>query len=521
MTWRTHRFISVYARHTVLAGLLSAAGIAPTDAASFEVGTAQLDIPDWQVSSEGIHYAPTGFVLTNQAYTLVGDALRWDQEHDILFATGRIRFSLPGMVIHAESLGSRIGLRQGEAWNVTLWYQHGEIERRISARHLTWNDDQIAAHGVTGATGYGGLVSMAAQSLVIGRRPQPKMDEEGPGRHLSFIHMKHFRAYLSGIPVWYWPHMYRDFLRDYPWTRYRVNQNNRRGIGLDMGIGWRMAPLLGWHLRPQIEIDAFEKLGTGVTARIRGEHETLGKTEVLTWGVQHGPQRRNHWSYTGYDVAWQNQWHIHDHEDPFGPVGAAHLRWASLPRSWPGEHPKQLYHDLFDQDFAHRPLPRQGGSAALQWAHVGVSLDRAGFADEQIDQHERDINLALTIPTQRLFADVHGHAAFTTEQWTKNDEIAGRWFGGHFLYSITPLCPKHQASPFVIKQAFAPKRVMTGPYQISKRRITTDCKGNLGSLGSSICGGPDKILRPEIGWRYASHVLGDPLPTADWPMPRN
>ena len=318
----------------------------------------------------------------------MGDALRWDQAHNLIFAHGRVQLSLPGILIEAESLGSQLELQQGEAWNVNLTYRqaindsnsslNGEeltatqptafVERQLMVEHLTWNEQEITATGITARGGHGGLLQVRADSLTIGRRPRPLDYRDGAARHLRFIKLKGITIALGGLPVGYLPIAYRDFIRDYPWTRYQFSNDSRLGYALDAAIGWRLPPLAGWHIRPQFEADIFEQYGTGLGLRVSAEHDQWGSAEAHYYGVFHGRGQRNDFHYQGFDLSWRDTWGVPP--DRWSATsasegqGAVSLRWSHIPDSWPGEDPRQLYHDLHRADAQHRPLPRQGAVSA-------------------------------------------------------------------------------------------------------------------------------------------------------------
>lgn len=200
-------------------------------------------------------YLTEGFVLRMEERTLIGDALRWDEADDQLFATGHVVMSQPGLRLEADSLGLRrhpvdeegMALVDGEvagrlpftveAWNARVRLRFPETGRilRMRARLVQLLPDRIILHRGEADGSHGSWFGFSTDRLVIDLRPEEKPERRGFERHVEDLTVWNPTVYLWDVPILWLPVLYRDFRVDYPWTRFEFGRSDRLG---DFARAW-------------------------------------------------------------------------------------------------------------------------------------------------------------------------------------------------------------------------------------------------------------------------------------------
>ncbi len=218
----------------------------------------------------GVLYITRGFFLhLADDFTLIGDALRWDQERNVLYATGRVVLAGGegmGIRIAADRLGLRRlpvdpetgqALRDGEPvgrnpWVVEAWNTRvrlkvpaadGERMLRLAAAHLRMLPDRLVLDGVRGDGGHGAMLGFHTPLLTIRLKDRPDQKRKGLKREAADIFVSNPNLRLWNVPFFWLPFIYRDFRLNYPWTRFEFGRDSRLGpyvhgwIGFDLPSG--------------------------------------------------------------------------------------------------------------------------------------------------------------------------------------------------------------------------------------------------------------------------------------------
>lgn len=384
--------------------------------------------------------ARAGFHLrTADGWSLIGDAVRWDMASGELFATGRIALTIPttdgelsspGLRLEASHLGlirPPVGAQdpaiaeRGEAWDVQVFLRMGQRLMRLRCARAVLTRDAIVLHGLSGDGGHGGVLGLRAGRLTIGLRDQVAEDRQGFERHVADLTVTHLRPTAAGIPVFYTPWLYRDFTRDYPWTRYEFGASSRLG---SYGRAWTrfdVPEIAGWRGRQLLRVDHYTESGTPLGARSEWWHPTIGEGQFL---------------YYGFDLDQEAVYRDQDQDRPLTEAnnrvfdaeqrvrwtgGAAYARYTDLPEPDPGfPQDDRFRNDYLEDDVAHRPLARRAIAAAQTWPALSLVADTDRAAINAEDDLDRLYGLQLTVPRWRIA----GPAYLEAEGWGEGLEAA-------------------------------------------------------------------------------------------------
>jgi hypothetical protein len=223
--------------------------------------------------------AGQGFVARRGDWLLSGEALRWDQHNDSLYASGSVVFVTPLVRLHAQSLGMRPEARTGDAWGVEAWIDKGDRHLRITAERVELRSDRLTFHEVTGDFGHGGTLRLSCPRLNVYIRERQRLDKgaDQVDRYIDGIAAVRPTVSLAGVPVLWFPYLYRDYVLDYPWSTVEVGQTDRLGSFLRYQVGTNLPELGGWHTRIQGRADRYTRAGNGFGAELIWRHDDWGR----------------------------------------------------------------------------------------------------------------------------------------------------------------------------------------------------------------------------------------------------
>jgi hypothetical protein len=407
----------------------------------------RIEAPGLELDRSGALVAPRGFVLRLDDRVLLGDALRFHQKDDDLYATGRVVLVMPGVRLHADRLGLHPQAQSGEAWGVEAFIDHADRRIVITADHVFLDRSVLRFDGVRAIAGHGGLVGLGATSARVYLRDQPADDRSGFERQVEGIELVGTTIRAGGVPVMWLPYLYRDFSFDYPWTRFEGGHQRRLGNYVRGWVGSGLRDILGWHPRIEARGDLYSRTGEAWGVHGAWRHGQHGTGEI-TWFE--APDEIVMGGDDGRQNVVERRSSVFDAEQQLhGFGGALYGRWVSLPDAdppMPGDPPQpwdeRFRADYLRDDLEHRPFARRGVAATWGTALGSITLDTERRAHPDQPTSDRLWGVQVVMPRLRVAGPLHLGGAGWSESLenTVTDDAAVRtsydatasamqWFG--------------------------------------------------------------------------------------------
>lgn len=374
--------------------------------------TPRIEAPNLEFDSDGSVIAPRGFVAHMGDKVLLGDALRFHQKHDDLYATGKVVLVLPGVRLHAARLGLHPQAESGDAWEVEAFIEHAGRRMVITAERVHIDRTMLRFDGVRGIAGHGGVAGMSASSARVYLRDKPATDRSGFERQVEGIELIGPTVRAAGVPVFWLPYLYRDFYYDYPWTRYEGGKTRRLGYYVRAWLGTSLPEAFGWHSRIEARGDMYSRTGEGWGVHAGWRNAGLGKGEA-TWFeipdeiVMGGPDDLQN-IVTRRASVFDAEQQLH------GLGGALYARWIELPDAdppYPGD-PAEPWDERFRADYLrddleHRPFARHGVTATWGTSLGTLTLDTERRAHPDQPLTDRLWGVQAQVPRIHLIGPLH------------------------------------------------------------------------------------------------------------------
>lgn len=451
------------ARLLPLVGTLAATCLgAPARAADLPVapgGPIAFEAPGLTFSgADNSLVATRGFVAHMDQRVLVGDAMRYSEKDDELYANGRIIYVMPGVRLHAERIGLHPRAETGDAWNVEIIVER-EVEHQIhrvvlQAARVSFDRHHLMLGDVTLRGGYGGIVSVHAASAHVYLRDKPNPGRDGAARDLEGLKLVSATTKVMGMPVLWVPWAYRDFTHIYPWTRFEAGSTHRLGAYGRFWIGSDFPDVFGWRPRLELRGDAYSRTGEtyGATASWRSPEWGAGQVEwfnapheIVMGGAD---ERENLETRSAHVLDAEQRLHASG-----GDTSAAlSARYVTLPDADPpglglsgsGLPPDERFRtDYLRRDLETRPFARQGAAATVGDALGAFTVDTERRANPFLRTADRLWGVEGVVPDLHLLGPLHVGGQFWTEDLrrqfddsatvrTRYDTAASvmQWMGG-------------------------------------------------------------------------------------------
>ena len=406
-----------------------------------------IEAPSLEMNSDGAKIAPHGFVARMGEKVLIGDALRYDDKNDDLYATGQVVMVMPGVRLHAKRLGLHPKAENGDAWEVEAFVEHAGRRITITAEHVHLDRKVLYFDGIHAISGYGSVVELGARSARVYLRDKPAEDRSGFERQVEGLEMISATVRTAGVPVMWLPYLYRDFYYDYPWTRYEGGKTRRLGYYARAWIGTSLGEVLGWHPRIEARGDTYSRTGETWGMRAAWENPELGKGQITWFNSPHeivmgGPDELQ-------NVVTRDASVIDAEQQLHGLGGALYGRYVQLPDAdppYPGD-PARTWDERFRGDYLrndleHRPFARRGvtGTWGTSLGNITLDTERRANPDQPIT--ERLWGVQMQLPRFQISGPLHVGGNSWTESLKKSttDDAAVRtayngtaavmqWFG--------------------------------------------------------------------------------------------
>ena len=516
-----------------LVGVLSAClgGLSAAETPRIEAPDLTFDVAD------GCLVARRGFVASLGDRLLLGDALRYDQRGDSLYARGRVVYVMPGVRLHADRLGLRPQAESGEAWEVEAIVERDGRRLVITAGHVRFDRRQLEFSDVHVDGGHGGIIGLGAGTVRIVLREHPVPDRDGIARQAEGIALVSPVVSVVGLPVFWLPYLYRDFILDYPWTRFRAGHDRRLGDYLRVWVGSSLTELWDWHTRLELRGDAYSQSGEGGGATAFWRRDDLGYGQAEFFGLQQEVVRGGP---TDTDELETRHARLVDLEQQLhgnGPGESAlalSARWLSVPDADPlvpggsgaGLPPDERFRtDFLRDDLEHRPLARRGVTGAWTCPFGSLVLDTERRDHLALQTTDRLWGAQLAVPETQLMGQVYVGGQAWTESLEREfaDTAAIRtnydahlgvmdWFGGLGLDADAGVRGLQYDQGRIAGLDFTEAQGRYLAYGDAGVRLRL-----VGTLGEGLT----HTISPRLGVQLLGSGRGDPLPAYGFGDPRD
>lgn len=471
--------------------------------------------------------AGQGFVARRGDMLLTGEALRWDQRGDDLWASGGIVLVMPVVRLHAERIGMHPEKRTGDAWGVEAWIKKGKVRLRVRAERVELRADRLTFHGVETDFGHGGALEMRCPTLNIYLREQERQDKgkDQIDRYVEGVEAIGPTIRAGGVPVLWFPYLYRDYILDYPWSTVEAGHTDRLGTYLRYRVGSNLPEMGGWRTRLEGRADRHTRAGNGFGLSAYWKNRTYGRGGASVYRMyrervadpadqsQQGGER---------DV---NQWDAEHYVSGQGWAMAG--RYTVLPDADPsqtlpdGRSPDERFRaDYAKKDLEEKPFARQGLSGAWILPWVGLTADAERRANDDLDETERLFGAEASIPRLSLAGPlaVQGRARAERLRQEVRDTEANRlawdgrlaavqWLGGFALDGDAGLRGVAWSDGRLAGQEIEGTQATTLPYAdagVRMRLVAGDPQGGHG------------VLSPRLGLSWLGRAQGEGNPGYDF-----
>lgn len=417
---------------TLVALALALAAPGSAEQWSFEGPGFHLDPQD------GTAYLNRGFVGVLGDQRLIGDAVRYDMKRGLVWASGNVVFTRPGVRLAASRIGMRTNERTGRAWDVEATIETRGRTIRATAEEVVLEPTRIVLRRVRADLGHGGVLSYACPAIRIyladGRDP----DRGEIGQYVDGVDVLSPTVKALGVPVLWLPYLYRDFAHDYPWSRVLLGSSRRTGQYVHFWLGSNLPVVGGWHTRVEARGDRNTRAGNGYGAEATWRHDDFGDGGIQWFQM---PRERVSGGIDDRDVVDVRDARVLDAEHQLNlGRGAAYARWTQLPGSEPlvpGQVPPaggvydRFRADYLEEDLDHRPFARRGG--ALSWGGTlgTVVVDAWKNPRREWTQSERQLGLHAELAPVQVAGPVHARLSLWEEDLHRihDDTSADRFRG--------------------------------------------------------------------------------------------
>ena len=371
-----------------------------------------LETPNLEFDKSGALIAPRGFVAHMGDQLLIGDALRYHQKDDDLYATGKVVLVMPGVRLHAARLGLHPKAQNGDAWEVEAFVEHAGRRITITADKVHIDRSVLSFEGVHAMTGYGGVVGFGARAARVYLREKPAHERTGIAREVEGIELVGTTIRACDVPVMWLPYLYRDFYYDYPWTRYEGGKTRRMGFYARAWVGTSLLDIAGWHPHLEARGDMYSRTGEGWGVRGVWEHPAYGHGQITWFDIPHeivmgGPDDLE-------NVATRSSSVFDAEQQLHGLGGAVYARWVNLPATDPiaAGDPVRPWDERFRADYLrddleHRPFARHGVTGTWGSSLGTITLDSERRANPEQPLTDRLWGVQVQIPHIQISGPLH------------------------------------------------------------------------------------------------------------------
>ncbi len=411
-----------------------------------------------QMDADGVFIAPRGVVARIGERQLIADSARYDLQRGDLFVSGHVVYRQPGIRLTAARLGlhlppghldlADLTAVHGDAWDVEAQVSTTTRNFFVKAERVTISNGKLVFHGVHLTLGRGGIVTFDVPTVEVTLR-QPKSGEAAsdPRAHVDGVTLISPTGKVVGIPVIWFPYLYRDFAHRYPWSRVRMGHTDTLGTYVRYWIGSDLPAFGGWHTGLEGRVDSQSRVGWGFGLRPYWEHEFFGKGDAQWYTL---PDNRGNGSDGTIHPGQQSTTVDAQHQANLGR-GGLYGRYTAVPdsaplSSVPGTPPNYTFlQEYLPERLEHDPFPRQGATGTYTIPGVTTTVDTERRINPTENTTERWVGLQAQVHPLQLIGPLHLggdtwveglHRIYDDTSATRVNSRgylgAGQWFPGGF-----------------------------------------------------------------------------------------
>lgn len=395
--------------------------------------------------------AGQGFVARRGDWLLTGEALRWDQRGDSLWASGGLVFVTPAVRLHAARIGLRPEARTGDAWEVEAWIERGDTRLRVRAGRVELRPDRLTFREVEADFGHGGILALHCPVLHVHLREQPRLDKGADqiDRHVEGIAAVRPAVHLAGVPVLWFPYLYRDYVLDYPWSTIEVGSSERMGSYLRYRVGSNLPEMAGWRTRIEARADRHTRAGNGFGGELFWRHADGGRGGVSLYRMAR--ERVADPVDEGREGGTRDASVLDAAHYAAGTGWALAGRYTLLPDADPsatlaaGRSPDERFRaDVQRRELEEKPFARRGGSGAWVLSGLALAADGERRPNDALDETERLFAAEISLPQRSVAGPLAVAGRLRAErlrQQVRDDEASratweGRLAADHWLGGV-------------------------------------------------------------------------------------
>ena len=373
-----------------------------------------------QMDADGVFIAPRGVVARIGERQLIADAARYDLNKGDLFLSGNVVYRQPGVRMSAARLGlhlppghqdlTDLSAVYGDAWNVEAQVSTATQNFFLSAERVTIRNNALVFHNVHLSQGHGGIVTFDVPTVEVTLR-NPKAGEAttDPRGHVEGVALISPTGKVVGIPVIWFPYLYRDFSYRYPWSKVRFGHTDTLGTYARYWIGTGLPEMGGWHTGIEGRVDTQSRVGWGFGLRPSWKHDLYGHGDVQWYTL---PDDRGNGSDGVLKTDQQASLFDAQHQVNLGR-GAAYGRFTAIPKAppistVPGTPPDYTFlQNYVPERLENDPFPRQGATGTYTIPGITTTVDTERRISPDENTTERWFGLQAQAHPLQLVGPLH------------------------------------------------------------------------------------------------------------------
>lgn len=409
----------------------------------FKLDGLRIESPGASLGLDGV-VAVKGVVARLDGNLLIADHMRFNPADDDLWVSGDVVLRLPTARIATARLGAHPTKGTGEAWDaeVTLQLPHDK-QAVVRAARVEISRSELILHDVDVGLGHGGIFGFSTARLRVLLRDPPDPTRSAPANHVRGIEMIRPTGTVVGVPVFWLPYAYRDFVLNYPWSRVVVGKSSRLGTFVRYWVGSDLPEMAQWKTGLGARADLHSIAGGGGGGWAHWYHPTWGRGDA---NYYHQPaEKLRSQNDAGVEIQTRPNdfWDVAHYTPLHGPgTGLFAGRFVAAPPPDPAEpgalsdgNALRWMSDYMPEELSGRPYPTRSLAVAYGVPGGTIVVDTTRRHSDEIDTTERWFGLQAVSSPWQLIGPFHlgGDAWAEDLHRIQHDTSAQRLTGKAYL----------------------------------------------------------------------------------------